>query len=82
MAGRIGLHRKVVALGGAVALWVAIACLGSVAGVVSPLVGLFLVLVVLVPYVIVLGACRRARSGAIAVGMVGLAGFARSMRRS
>src|SRR5579875_1495717 len=27
VAGRIGLHRKVVALGGAVALWVAIVCL-------------------------------------------------------
>jgi len=55
VAGRIGLHRKVVALGGAVAMWVAIACLGSIAGVVSPLVGLFLLLVVLVPYLIVLG---------------------------
>jgi len=55
VAGRVGLHRKVVVLGGAVAMWVAIACLGSVAGAISPLIGLFLVLVVLVPYVIVLG---------------------------
>ena len=55
VAGRVGLHRKVVALGSAVAMWVAIACLGSVAGALSPLVGLSLVLVVLVPYVIVLG---------------------------
>jgi cation:H+ antiporter len=55
VAGRVGLHRKVVALGGAVAMWVAIACLGSVGGALSPLVGLCLVLVVLVPYVVVLG---------------------------
>jgi cation:H+ antiporter len=64
VAGRVGLHRKVVVLGGAVAMWVAIACLGSVLGVVSPLVGLFLVLVVLVPYVVVLGGHGRVLSRA------------------
>jgi cation:H+ antiporter len=64
VAGRVGLHRKVVVLGGAVAMWVAIACLGSVAGVVSPLVGLILVLVVLVPYVVVLGGHGRVLSRA------------------
>jgi len=56
VAGRIDLHRKVVALGGAVALWVAIVCLVSVLGVVDPVFGLGLVLVVLVPYVGVLAA--------------------------
>ncbi len=55
VAGRVGLHRKVVALGGAVALWAAFACFGSVAGTLSPLIALILVLAVLVPYVIVLG---------------------------
>jgi len=56
VAGRIDLHRKVVALGGAVASWVAIVCLVSVLGVVDPVFGLGLVLVVLVPYVGVLAA--------------------------
>ena len=56
VAGRIDLHRKVVALGGAVALWVAVVCLVSVLGVVDPVFGLGLVLVVLVPYVGVLAA--------------------------
>jgi cation:H+ antiporter len=56
VAGRIDLHRKVVALGGAVALWVAIVCLLSILGVVDPDFGLGLVLVVLVPYVGVLAA--------------------------
>jgi cation:H+ antiporter len=58
VAGFIGLHRKVVLLGGAVALWVALACLGTVTGTVAPLVGLIGVLVVLVPYVVVLGVRR------------------------
>src|SRR5580704_9196116 len=42
VAGRIGLHRKVVALGGAVALWVAIVCLGVVTGLLPVLLGLVL----------------------------------------
>ena len=63
VAGRVGLHRKVVVLGGTVAMWVAIACLGSVAGVVGPLIGLLLVLVVLVPYVVVLGGHGRVSAG-------------------
>jgi len=55
VAGRIGLHRKVIALGGAVALWVAVVCLGTVEGVVDGAVGLGLVLVVLGPYVVLRG---------------------------
>ena len=58
VAGRIGLHRKVIALGGAVALWVAVVCLGTVEGVVDGAVGLGLVLVVLGPYVVLLSGHR------------------------
>ena len=58
VAGRIGLHRKVIALGGAVALWVAVVCLGTVEGVVDGAVGLGLVLVVLGPYVMLLSGHR------------------------
>ncbi len=54
VAGRIGLHRKVIALGGAVACWVAIVCLLMVAGSIGAGAGLGLVLAVLVPYGIVL----------------------------
>ena len=59
VAGWIGLHRKVVALGGAVALWVAFGCLTSVAGVVGPDLALGLVLAVVVPYLVLLGARGR-----------------------
>jgi cation:H+ antiporter len=58
VAGRIGLHRKVVALGGAVALWIAIVCLVTVIGAVPVGVGLALVLLVFAPFVVVLGAKR------------------------
>ena len=60
VAGWIGLHRKVVALGGAVALWVSIVCLITVMGSVSAAVGLILALIVLGPYVVVLGIHRSA----------------------
>jgi cation:H+ antiporter len=55
VAGRIDLHRKVVALGGAVALWVAVVCLGVVTGVVPITVGLTLAVVVLGLYTVLLG---------------------------
>jgi len=55
VAGRIGLHRKVVWLSGTVALWVALVCMLTVLGACSAIVGLVLVTVVLVPYVLVLG---------------------------
>jgi cation:H+ antiporter len=51
VAGRITLHRKVVALGGAVAVWVAVACVLAVVGVIGPALGLTMVLVVFLPYV-------------------------------
>src|SRR5215469_1466180 len=55
VAGRIGLHRRVVAIGGTVAVWVAIACVLVVAGVVPPLAGLVLAAVVIALYIVVLG---------------------------
>lgn len=58
VAGRIGLHRRVVILGGSVALWVAIICGLSVERVVNPVVGFVLVLVVLVPYGVLLATRR------------------------
>jgi cation:H+ antiporter len=58
VAGRIGLHRKVVVLGGTVALMIAAVCLLAVAGTIGAGAGLALVLVVLVPYTVLLGARR------------------------
>jgi cation:H+ antiporter len=60
LAGRIALHRRVVALEGVVALWVGAVCLAVVVGVVSAAAGLGLALVVLGPYVAALGV-RRSR---------------------
>jgi cation:H+ antiporter len=54
VAGRIGLHRKVVVLGGVVATWVAAVCLVAVVGLVSPIVGLGLALGAFVLYLVVL----------------------------
>jgi cation:H+ antiporter len=59
VAGRIRLHRKVVVLGGVVAVCVAVVCLVVVAGVVPPSAGLALVLVTVALYVVVLGASDR-----------------------
>jgi cation:H+ antiporter len=55
VAGRIALHPRVIELAGAVALWISAATLAVVAGVLSPLVGLVLVLAVLTPYIVILG---------------------------
>ncbi|MGH3398743.1 MAG: hypothetical protein ACRDPO_29060 [Streptosporangiaceae bacterium] len=59
VAGRIGLHRKVVALGGAVALWVAGVSLAVVLGAIPAVAGLVLAVAVAALYVLVLG--RRGR---------------------
>lgn len=58
VAGFIGLHRRVVVLGGAVALWVSLMCFGTVTGGIEPGVSLAGALIVLVPYVVVLGMRR------------------------
>jgi cation:H+ antiporter len=59
VAGRLHLHRKVVVLGGAVAIWMAAISLITVTGVVDPVAGLMLMLVVLVAYVVVLAGRRK-----------------------
>jgi cation:H+ antiporter len=59
VAGGFGLHRKVIWLGGTIALWVALVCLITVTTVVGPTIGLVLVLIVLLPYVVLLGTHRR-----------------------
>jgi cation:H+ antiporter len=51
----IGLHRRVVLLGGAVATWVAIVCLAVVGGVLPVVAGLVLTVTVLGLYLFVLG---------------------------
>jgi cation:H+ antiporter len=55
VAGRIGLHRKVVLFGGTVAMWVAGVCLAVVLGVVPAAVGCVLGLLVVVLYAVALG---------------------------
>ena len=60
VAGWIGFHRRVVVLAGIPAVWIAAVCLLTVGAVVGPAAGLALTMVVLVPYVAVLG-MRRAR---------------------
>jgi cation:H+ antiporter len=55
VAGRIALHRKVVLLGGAVALWVAVVCVPVVLGVLPAAAGLALALAVVTGYGLVLG---------------------------
>lgn len=64
VAGRIGLHRKVVVLGGAVAVWTALVCAAVVTGVLPAAAGLALAVVVLAAYLVVLGIeGRRAPGG-------------------
>ena len=55
VAGRIGLHRKVVLLGGAVAMWVAFVCLAVVLGLLPAAAGLVLAVAVVIVYGFVLG---------------------------
>jgi cation:H+ antiporter len=62
VAGRIVLHRRVVLLGGAVAIWVAAVSVTAVTGMLPPGAALVLALAVLVPYTVLLGLSRRALS--------------------
>jgi cation:H+ antiporter len=55
VAGRIRLHRRVVVLGGAIALWVAVVALAVVSGVLPVLAGLLLAVAVLGLYLVLLG---------------------------
>lgn len=56
VAGRIALHRRVVLLEGALAIWVAAVSVLAISGGVGPRAGLALVLVAVVPYVVLSGA--------------------------
>jgi cation:H+ antiporter len=55
VAGEIALHRRVVQLASAVALWICAVTLAVVTGVLSPLSGLVVALAVLGPYAVILG---------------------------
>ncbi len=55
VAGRVSLHRRVVLLGGAVAMWLAVTCLVVVTGLVPPAAGLVLALGAMAVYALVLG---------------------------
>jgi cation:H+ antiporter len=54
IAGQIALHRRVIELAGAVALWISAAALAVVTGALTPLAGLLIVLAVFGPYVAIL----------------------------
>lgn len=60
VSGSIALHRRVVVLGGFVAMWTAACCLATTTGVITTVVGLVLAGVVLVSYVVILGLRRNA----------------------
>jgi cation:H+ antiporter len=54
IAGQIALHRRVIELGGAVALWISAAALAVVSGALTPLAGLLIVLAAFGPYLAIL----------------------------
>lgn len=58
VAGTIALHRKVVVLGGVVAMWIAVCCAATATGVLPIFAGLALASAMLIAYVIVLGIRR------------------------
>jgi cation:H+ antiporter len=55
LAGQIALHRRVVELGGAVALWISLVSLLVLVGLISPLTGLVAASAVMAPYLVLLG---------------------------
>ncbi|MGC1420694.1 MAG: hypothetical protein WA786_11330 [Acidimicrobiales bacterium] len=58
VSGFIALHRRVVVLGGFVAMWIAVCCLATTTGLISTIEGLVPAVVVLVGYLVVVGAQR------------------------
>jgi cation:H+ antiporter len=62
MAGQVTFHRRVVLLGGIPGIWIAVACLLTVARVLPPAAGLALAALALAPYCGLL-TLRRARTG-------------------
>ncbi len=71
VAGGIGLHRRVVALEGAIGIWIAVVTLLAVLHVVSAGAALALVLAVLVPYIILAGLNSRKRRARLADSRMG-----------
>jgi cation:H+ antiporter len=61
VAGQVVLHRRVVALGGSVALAIALICLATVLGLIAAPFALALALIVLITYIVLLGAPRVVR---------------------
>jgi cation:H+ antiporter len=59
LARRIALHRRVILIEGAVALWIAAVCLVVILGLLAPGAGLASVMAVLVPYLVIVGVSRR-----------------------
>ena len=55
VAGTVALHRKVVVLGGVVALWIAVCCAATATGALPIIAGLVLASAMLIAYVVVLG---------------------------
>lgn len=62
VAGWVALHRRVVVLAGSVSMWIAALALVTILGMVSPALGLVLALVVMVPYIVLLGTRGRRAS--------------------
>jgi cation:H+ antiporter len=60
VSGFIVLHRRVVVLGGFVAMWTAVCCVATTTGAISTIVGLVLAGVVLMSYFLLLGVRRDA----------------------
>ena len=60
VSGFVALHRRVVVLGGFVAMWIAACCILATTGLISVPVGLVLATLVLVCYFVVLGLHRNA----------------------
>lgn len=59
VAGRTRLHRRVIALDGAVGLWIAATCVAAVSGALPPIAALLVSLAVLIPYVAALAGRAR-----------------------
>jgi cation:H+ antiporter len=58
VSGFVALHRRVVVLGGFVAVWIAVCCIFASTGLISALLSLVLSSIVLIGYLIVLGLRR------------------------
>jgi cation:H+ antiporter len=58
VSGFIALHRRVVVLGGFVAVWIGVCCLATTTGLISTIEGLVPATAVLVGYLVIIGARR------------------------